>query len=279
VPPLTFVMHWPGPPLDQPRARFPGLPPLPDRPRLDHLVEQAGLGFVYDEAVSGYRSRTLPAGTVGLETRMPTTLPGLGSSLAVAGHIGDRLRDSQSKRSFLALGVEVARISRAINVLQRHLDADVLDLTRALLAAIRGAAAAAEPAIPWETVLEADAAPEDSRAAQGLARLVAMALPRVEEALETFPGGTAGRGRPLILTEAAPLARYGHLGMLSRWADLASPRAEAVWLLVPQLQGNQGALIDGRAIPLAAPGQFMRLTREWIDAQAGTRRAAAAVSS
>jgi len=261
------------------RARFPALPPLPDRPRLDQLVEEAGLGLIYDEAASAYRARTLPAGTAGLETRLRTTLPGMASSLAVEGHIGDRLRESRSKRSFLALGVEAARVPRAIEVLRGQFDVDVFDLTRTLLEAVRSAAAAAEPSIPWETVREADAAPPDSRAAQGLARLVAIALLRVEEAIETYLSGTARGARPLVLTEAAPLARYGHLGLLSRWADLASPRAEAAWLLVPQLQGNQGAVIDGRPIPLAAPGQFLRLTREWIDAHAGSSRAAAAVSS
>src|SRR5262249_9678959 len=142
----------------------------------------------------------------------------------------------------------------AIEVLRGQFDVDVLDLTRTLLEAVRNAAAAAEPSIPWETVREADAAPPDSRAAQGLARLVAMALPRVEEAIETYLSDTARGARPLVLTEAAPLARYGHLGVLSRWADLASPRPGAAWLLVPQLQGNQGGVIDGRPIPLAAPG-------------------------
>ena len=55
--------------------------------------------------------------------------------------------------------------------------------------------------------------------------------------------------------------------MLSRWADLATRRPQAIWVLVPQLPGNQGAIIDGRPLPLAAPGQFFRLDAEWIDAR------------
>ena len=36
-------------------------------------------------------------------------------------------------------------------------------------------------------------------------------------------------------------------------------------MLVPQLSGSQGAIVDKRPLPLAAPGQFFRLDAEWID--------------
>ncbi len=261
------------------RARFPALPPLPDRPRLDQLVEDAGLGLVYDEAQQAYRGRTLVAGTAGLESRLPTLHPSTAPTVAIGWHIAERLRESRSKRSFLALGVEAARIPRALEVLRHDFDAEVLDLTRTLLDAIRAAAAAAKPPIPWDAVRAADAAMPDSREATGLARLVALAISKVDAAVDAVLVGAPRGAKPLVLTEAAPLARYGHLGMLSRWADLASPRAEAAWLLVPQLPGNQGALIDGRPIPLAAPGQFLRLDAEWIDAHARASRAGRVVSS
>ena len=68
-----------------------------------------------------------------------------------------------------------------------------------------------------------------------------------------------------MLTEIAPLARYGHLAMLSQWTDLAARRPQAIWVIVPQLPGSQGAVVDKRPLPLAAPGQFLRLDAEWID--------------
>src|SRR5262249_27761564 len=74
--------------------------------------------------------------------------------------------------------------------------------------------------------------------------------------------------RPVLLTEVAPLARYGHLATLAPWADLATRRGQAIWVLVPQLPGNYGPVIDGRPLPLAAPGQFLALDRKWIDGQA-----------
>ena len=56
--------------------------------------------------------------------------------------------------------------------------------------------------------------------------------------------------------------------MLSRWTDLAARRPQAIWVLVPQLSGTQGAVVDKRPLPLAAPGQFFRLDAEWIDVPA-----------
>jgi hypothetical protein len=70
----------------------------------------------------------------------------------------------------------------------------------------------------------------------------------------------------VLLVEAGPLARWDKLtGTLTRWSDLTTRRGSAVWLLAPQLIGNQGAVIDGRPVPLAAPGQYFRLDAGWID--------------
>jgi hypothetical protein len=84
----------------------------------------------------------------------------------------------------------------------------------------------------------------------------------IDTAVKEVPEGT----RPVLLTEIAPLARYDHLAKLSQWADLATRRPQAIWLLVPQLAGSQGAVVDKRPLPLAAPGQYFRLDAEWIDA-------------
>jgi serine/threonine protein kinase len=258
---------------DRVRARFPALPTLPDRPRLDQLVEEAGLGLIYDETDQTYHTRTSAPSTAGLESRLPTLAPGPPPEPVLEGHLSERLRKSRSERSFLALGVDVARLPRALEVLQSDFNAEVLDLTRTLLDALREAAGSADPPIPWEAVLSADAAPRESRDSTGLHRLVGLALPKVEAAVQAVLGGAARGSKPLVLTEAAALARYGHLGMLSHWTDLTSPRADAAWLLVPQLLGNQGAVIDGHPIPLAAPGQYLRLDAEWVDAHARAGRA------
>ena len=73
--------------------------------------------------------------------------------------------------------------------------------------------------------------------------------------------------RPVLLTGADTLARYGQLGVLTQWADLTHARSQAVWLLVPQLRGDRGATIDGTPVHLNSPGQFLPLDSEWLKAR------------
>ncbi len=246
---------------DRVRARFPALSPLPDRPRLDALIDEAGLALVHDDDKRAYRARTVAADTTGLESRRLTEVARGGSLSVSDGQLDHRLAESVRARSFLALGVDGPRMDRAAALLHERYGAEVLDLTQVLLDALR---AQAEGKIPWSDVVAADAEAPGTRAQLGLARLVDLSLPAVdaaiEDACEAAPAGT----RPVLLTEAAPLARYDRLAVLSRWTDLATRRAQAVWLLVPQLSGNAGAMVDGRPLPLAAPGQFVRLDAEWL---------------
>ena len=55
--------------------------------------------------------------------------------------------------------------------------------------------------------------------------------------------------------------------MLSRWTDLATARPRALWLVVPQLNANRGAMVDRRPLPLSAPSQYVAVEDGWV----GTR--------
>ena len=253
---------------DRVRARFPALPPLPDRPRLDQLISDAGLGLIYDDSAHGYRSPTRAADTSGLASRQATVTAPAGPQLVSGGRSGHRLAESAASRSFLALGVDSGRADRAVDALTTRCGAAVVDVTGVLVEAMRTQAAAV--GLPWDMVQAADAAAPGSRDAAGLAALVQRSLPAVDAAIEAATAAAAEGTRPVLLTEIAPLARYGHLATLSRWADLAARRPQAIWVLVPQLPGNQGAIIDRRPLPLAAPGQFFRLDGEWVDARPDT---------
>ncbi|HEV2377801.1 MAG TPA: BREX system serine/threonine kinase PglW [Streptosporangiaceae bacterium] len=250
---------------DRVRARFPALPPLPDRPRLDQFVNDAGLALVHDDFLHAYRSPTRVADTSGLGSRQATVTASSGPPLVAGGRVGHRLSESAASCSFLALGVDAGKMDRAVAALTDRCHALVVDVTGVLIEAMR--AQAAEVGLPWDMVRAADAAPQGSRDAAGLAALVQRSLPAVEAAIDTAATGAPSGIRPVLLTELAPLARYGHLTMLSRWADLAAPRPQAIWALVPQLSGTRGAMVDKRPLPLAAPGQFFRLDNEWIDAR------------
>jgi serine/threonine protein kinase len=251
---------------DRVRARFPALAPLPDRPRLDQLIHDAGLGLIYDDGQHGYRSPTRVADTGGLASRQATVTASPGPRLVAGGRSGHRLAESAASRSFLALGVDAGKTDRAVLALTGRFLAVEVDVTGVLIETMRDQAA--EVGLPWEMVQAADASAEGSRDAAGLAALVQRSLPAVEAAVEAACSSAPEGTRPVLLTEIAPLARYGHLAILSRWTDLAARRPQAIWALVPQLLGNQGALIDRRPLPLAAPGQFFRLDNEWVDTHA-----------
>jgi serine/threonine protein kinase len=250
---------------DRARARFPALPALPERPRLDQLLSDAGLDLVYDETQHGYRWPTRPADTQDLASRQATITAAAGPTLVSGGRSGHRLAESAAARSFLAIGVDAGRADRAADALAERLGAVVVDVTQVLIDAMR--VQAAEVGLPWDLVEAADAAPAGSRDAAGLAALVQRSLPAIDDAIDDAAAGAPEGTRPVLLTELAPLARYGHLTTLSRWTDLGTRRPQAIWALVPQLPQNRGAIVDKRPLPLAAPGQFFRLDAEWIDSR------------
>jgi serine/threonine protein kinase len=243
---------------DRVRARFPALAPVPDRPRLDAVLDGAGLRLVYDDEARVYRSRDLPAHVTGLHTRISTVVSDNLTVAEVGGHVAARLRDSVRSRSFLALGVDAQHLDRAIALLASRHNATVVDVTQVLLDSMQ--LQATQAGLPWETVRAADAAAPGTRDAQGLAALVTRALPKIRDAIER----AATSGAPVLIAEVAPLARYGHLSTLALWTDLTAARSQPIWLLVPQLHGTTGPLIDGKPLPLGAPGQFVRVDSEWL---------------
>ena len=121
--------------------------------------------------------------------------------------------------------------------------------------------------MPWDAVQAADAAEPGSRPAQGLAALVRGAVPAVEAAITEAAGGAPEGTRPVLLVEAAPLARYGQTELLARLADITLRRSQAVWLLLPE-GFDGGATLDGIPLPLAHGGQFLRLDDDWLRAPA-----------
>ena len=199
---------------DRVRARFPALPPLPDRPRLDQLMADAGLGLVYDDAERGYRWPTRAADTKGLASRQATVTVPPGPQLVSGGRSGHRLAESASTRSFLALGVDADRADRAVRALAGRFGAAVVDVTQVLIDAMRAQAAevglpgtwSRPPTPPRRAAATPPGSPPSSSAA---------CPPSRRRSPRRWPAHPTGPARSL-LTEVAPLARYGHLAMLSR---------------------------------------------------------------
>ena len=223
---------------DRVRARFPVLPPLPDSPRLDQLINDADLGLIYDEAERGYHSPTRAADTKDLASRQATITAPVNQQLVTGGRSGHRLTESVATRSFLALGVDAERIDRAVGALR------IRSAPRSSMSprSHRGHARTSRnsrPAMGSGPGRRCSPARQPGRRRPRGPRPAKPARRRSSHrvAAAAAPEGT----RPVLLTEIAPLARYGHLTMLSRWADLGVHRTQAIWVLVPQLSGQPRA--------------------------------------
>ncbi|SEP54172.1 BREX system serine/threonine kinase PglW [Amycolatopsis saalfeldensis] len=255
--------------IDRVRARFPDLPPLPGRPVLDKIVERSGVGLQF--ADGAYRPEaSSPAATSGLPSRPATMIPERTERVLSRGDHMDRvLAESLRTRSFLALGVGVLRsdeVDRAVEALSGRFHARVVDVTGLMIDEMRSLAK--EVRLPWSLLRSADAASPGSRDARGLRTVVDRVVPRVTAHIDVLAlGDCAGSEAPVILTELSPLARYGHLGVIARWSDLAAKRARPVWVVLPQVSWMRGAIVDGRPLQLGSNGQFVELDAAWLAAQ------------
>lgn len=245
-------------------ARFPELDRLPARPALDALIDRAGLGLTWDGTAYRYEQAAPPSET-SLHTRTATqTGPPAGPVVSTATGEGGTARNSLVARSvaengFLVFGVPVHRPGDhrvvARELVETH-QGEILDVTGAIIDAMR--AFSSERGVPWDLVRSADAAAAGSKDARGLRAVLEQVMPRVCAGLEERVFGDAAQPRPLVLTEVSPLARYGYLDVLARLADLSAPRRRPVWVVLPQMRGQRGALVDGQPIQLGSPGgQFV----------------------
>ncbi|WP_328825385.1 BREX system serine/threonine kinase PglW [Tomitella gaofuii] len=252
-------------------ARFPALDRLPTGEALDQMIVRAGLGLRRDEAAGVYRFElAAPPSDTTVHTRLDSHLgrPAAAPSAQAKGpaEAGARERErmfatSIAENGFLAVGVPVPRERpgehlRAARALAQRYGAELVDVTGEIVAAMR--ALAEERGISWDLVRGADAAAEGSRDAKGLRVLVDTVMPDLRERLDAAVFRCPPGAPPLILVEPSPLARYGYMGVLAALADLTAPRRRPVWLVLPQVHGRRGALVDGMPVQLGAPGgQFV----------------------
>ncbi|MET8142266.1 BREX system serine/threonine kinase PglW [Sphaerisporangium sp. NPDC005288] len=233
------------------RARYPLVGELPDRPRLDALLHVAEVPLVFSDGRYLPRDRA----SSGLATghgQTSVTRVGGGSRAREPVAFERRMAASLPEHAFVTLSVDWRHYTRAVARLAGRFGVTPVDATTELLAAMRREADAHE--VDWSLVLRSDrpdAAPQD---AANLRTLVAMAAAPLEERLE-------GDRRPLLIVEAAPLARYDRLAVLERLADQATARPAARWLLLPVEQDGPPS-IDGRPAPGALTA--LRLPTSWI---------------
>ena len=227
-------------------SRFPESVPLPRRPELDDLVRESGIGLVWNG--DGYvpLSRHGPATT----THGPRP-PGA----ETPERLERRLRASLDGAEFLALAVASRDHTQARGRLLETFGVTEVDVTALVVTGMRRIAT--EAGADWAAVLGADApgAPRpDHDVVASIAREAASAL---ESAVDQAGG-------PVLLTEPSVLAHYGCTDLLAPLTDFAAHRPHAVWALVPQASGTAVPTLDGSAVPLGAPSQWVWLPSTWV---------------
>lgn len=235
------------------QVRFPGVSDVPSRPGLDRVLTEAGTGLTWSG--DGY---SVPSSHSDTTFVTQTTYPAIPvRRLERDGHPSSRhLRESISARSFLALGVPAKHADRIAAGLVDSFGAVEVNVTDVLLESLRESAEKA--GVPWDAVLAADASTPGSVDARGLATLVDQVAPRIESAVYDALAGAPGVDRPVVITEAAPLARYEHMAILSGLADITTSREQAVWLIVPE-EASGGPLLDRVPVPLTYASQFVHI--------------------
>ena len=233
---------------DRVRVRFPRAEPLPRRPGLDDLLTACDVQVEWDPARQKYIAESARVSTS--VTRTATTMgPLLGP--AAASETDAKLAGTIERRGYLAVLVPMRRLVAARRALLGRLGLVEVDVTAILLDRLRGLG------FPWEVIAAADNGVQTDADFRNLIDLVQYeVVPAVETALAVE--------RPVLITEAAPLARYGQLRMLQELADVSRPRPAARLLLV-SARRPEPAMLDQVQLPLTSPAsQSLWLPDEWI---------------
>lgn len=229
------------------QARFPALPPLPERPALDALVEAALPGVRWD----GTRYSRAVAGAANPSSSTHTMFAAESPS-----EVDGQLRTSLRLSSALVLCAHPRDYLSRVRELVELYGVRSVDVAAELHAAIRALADRDE--VPWETVLRADQ--ERRRGAEPSSEWPLL-RGLVHEAFEGWWAPLSQEAVPLLLTNAGPLARFELLYHLSTLLDQAVPRPAARWILVPRRSSQTVPVLDGEPVPLGA-ARWIDLPRE-----------------
>ena len=166
-------------------SRYPQAEPVPGRPALDDLLREAGIAWVWDDTGDSGRGVYRPpyqapgarSGTSVLPRLSTAAPPGEFPSPAAeaAQALEERLARAVHERRFLLLTVAPRYLLRAEEEIRRRFPVTRLSLEALLLQEMRAVATAA--GARWDIVLQADAAPSDSRDWRNLQILVRRAMP------------------------------------------------------------------------------------------------------
>ncbi|MEU8073070.1 BREX system serine/threonine kinase PglW [Micromonospora sp. NPDC049151] len=221
-------------------ARFPHLTePLPNSDRLDALMRELYPELVNRNGIYAPKSTVLyTTGTVSTTQFAPTP----------AAEVTRKLTESLDRHSALTLTVAPKRYVAAARALASKFDIDVLDVAELVISATKEQIEKAGGI--WSGLLGYDALDRDSKQWKALEGVV-------QRSVEPVWAERLSSDRPLLLTNAGPLVRYGMTSLLATLLDTGSKRPAVRWLLVAKAGDARAPLLEGRSVPLGPSG--------WID--------------
>ncbi|MBK1646158.1 serine/threonine protein kinase [Thiocapsa imhoffii] len=259
------------------QGRYPEAEPLPGRPQLDRLLDALELGLVWDSQAEHGDQRGAycrpQAGALGAVGSVFTTTQ---TSLHLTHHETSEVsaarelqlfeqivRNALDDSRFLALSVRPRLWSRAQHHLVTTFGLALISFDALLLRHLHALCDGMTHPPDWRVVLKADAADPRSIDWSRLQGLVRRVLPGMTEEIRSV-------GRPVLLTDAGLIARYGlvdsWLGALRRQLH-EDPRAQALLLLIANETATAGAVLEGVSVPSGAGSrEFARIPSAWLGA-------------
>ncbi|WP_433531866.1 BREX system serine/threonine kinase PglW [Micromonospora sp. CA-263727] len=228
------------------RARFPRAQELPPRPTLDELLREIPL--VWEASRGCY---VPPQGTSSVTGTRSASTVGPILEPDAAARARRRIAETIDRCGFLVMLTSIRRPARTRRALLDRYDLTEVDVTAIMLARLRSLG------FPWEAIVAADTGVSTDADFRSLMEIFQH---EVMPAIDTMLAETTG---PVLITEAAPLARYQQLRLIQELADPTRPRPAARLLLIP-VRRTEPVLLDGHQLPLTSPGsQSLWLPEEW----------------
>ncbi len=248
-------------------SRYPMAEALPGRPQLDRLLEQVGFPLRWDDhagnGTGAYQSKHVAFSTGNSYTigsRLGTVdLTAVGQpiteEIAEAQRLEDKLTRARAQGSYLVLTIPPKYLDDAAIQLQR-IGAKRINASELFLAAMKDKAA--ELGVPWDVVLEADAAEKGSADWTRLQELIRRSMPSVLETLRNS-------NEDILLTDAGLFARYGRMNEIDALRNDTGTQSgpHSLWLLVPGHGAATTPTLCGEAVPITNEAQFEQLTPQW----------------
>lgn len=259
---------------DRVRARYPEAQPLPPRPVLDDLLQEAGLSLSWNPAAAdGQGAYVPPRYTPGMVSTPSTPLQRLATSLGTPGPLPQEAREARAfetrlenaikSGAYLVLSVPPQHVDRAVSELTSRFEVNHFDVEARLLELMKKTAQ--DLSVNWTVVRHADAQGRRTQDWTNLKRLVGRAM---EELRATLP---ADEDETVLLTHAGLVARYDELAFFDELRERVmrtpggtGPRMAGAWVLIPCDDQSNRPLLEGKAVPVITSQEWARIPSSWL---------------